>query len=80
MLIYQAPACSTDLLTIILLQDVAWSTVENVTANGRKGVYNWSVYETLFDDLGPDVMPYVFDAVFVYTCRRLIDLSLIAGT
>ena len=26
-------------------------------------------------------MKYVFDAVcFVYTCRRLIDLSLIAGT
>lgn len=41
-------------------QDVAWETVENVAAaKGQKGIYNWSVYETLFDDLGKDVVPYM---------------------
>jgi hypothetical protein len=41
-------------------QDIQWDIVENGTANGmRRGVYNWSVYETLLDDLGTGVLPYI---------------------
>jgi len=35
-------------------QDVAWATVETT-----KGVYNFSVYDVLLDNLGPSVLPYL---------------------
>ena len=49
-------------------------------ARGEGGTTKLTDLQLKFKD-GHELRPYVFDAVcFVYTCRRLIDLSVIAGT
>jgi len=35
-------------------QDFAWADIEK-----QRGVYDWSTYETLLDQLGPGVVPYI---------------------
>ena len=35
-------------------QDFAWDSVEK-----QRGVYDWSIYETLLEQLGPGVVPYL---------------------
>ena len=102
MLTYQAPACSTDLLTTCCcfidwrgfssvtegMDDTnPWAdcTYTSHTGRGFPGdcgpagdtKMRWISKDSCDAMSSPDTAMYVLDAAcFVYTCRRLIDLSL----